>query len=166
MLTGQSVWGTGKEEQGGLGCAVSWDTIGGYGDVKRRLQQALEWPLKHAAAFKRLGLQAPRGILLYGPPGKAWGKNPAARLLRFWLLAHALASGSSCPILHVLAVVQRRHALLHLGGHRGAGCERPCDKGWCTGAGCSKTTLARASAGTSGMRLQVCCPSHALAIGT
>ena len=49
---------------------MSWDTIGGYGDVKRRLQQALEWPLKHAAAFKRLGLQAPHGILLYGPPGE------------------------------------------------------------------------------------------------
>jgi SpoVK/Ycf46/Vps4 family AAA+-type ATPase len=48
---------------------VSWDTIGGYDDVKRRLQQALEWPLKHAAAFARLGLQAPRGVLLYGPPG-------------------------------------------------------------------------------------------------
>ena len=56
---------------------MSWDTIGGYGDVKRRLQQALEWPLKHAAAFKRLGLQAPRGILLYGPPGEI-GACPTA----------------------------------------------------------------------------------------
>lgn len=49
--------------------AVSWHDIGGYGDVKERLHQALEWPIKHAAAFKRLGLHAPRGVLLYGPPG-------------------------------------------------------------------------------------------------
>ena len=49
--------------------AVSWRDIGGYGKVKERLQQALEWPVQHAGAFKRLGLHAPRGVLLYGPPG-------------------------------------------------------------------------------------------------
>jgi len=27
---------------------VSWDEVGGYADVKRRLQQAVEWPLQHA----------------------------------------------------------------------------------------------------------------------
>ncbi len=50
--------------------AVTWSDVGGYEDVKSRLRQALEWPIKHTAAFKRLGLLAPRGILLYGPPGK------------------------------------------------------------------------------------------------
>ena len=50
--------------------AVTWSDVGGYDDVKSRLRQALEWPIKHTAAFKRLGLLAPRGILLYGPPGK------------------------------------------------------------------------------------------------
>ena len=49
--------------------AVSWDSIGGLEDVKARLQQAVEWPLQHADAFARLGLQAPRGVLLHGPPG-------------------------------------------------------------------------------------------------
>lgn len=49
--------------------AVSWRDIGGYRKVKERLQQALEWPVLHAGAFKRLGLHAPRGVLLYGPPG-------------------------------------------------------------------------------------------------
>jgi ATP-dependent 26S proteasome regulatory subunit len=29
----------------------------------------VEWPLLHADAFARLGLSAPRGVLLYGPPG-------------------------------------------------------------------------------------------------
>ena len=48
---------------------TTWDDVGGLDDVKRRLQQAVEWPLKHADAFLRLGLSPPRGILLHGPPG-------------------------------------------------------------------------------------------------
>jgi SpoVK/Ycf46/Vps4 family AAA+-type ATPase len=48
---------------------ISWDDIGGLEDVKRRLRQAVEWPLLHAPAFARLGLRAPRGLLLHGPPG-------------------------------------------------------------------------------------------------
>jgi ATP-dependent 26S proteasome regulatory subunit len=49
---------------------VLWESIGGLEDVKARLQQAVEWPLQHAGAFQRLGLTAPRGILLHGPPGR------------------------------------------------------------------------------------------------
>ena len=37
--------------------------------MKARLRQAVEWPLQHADAFARLGLTAPRGVLLHGPPG-------------------------------------------------------------------------------------------------
>lgn len=50
--------------------AVLWESIGGLEDVKARLQQAVEWPLQHAEAFQRLGLTAPRGVLLHGPPGE------------------------------------------------------------------------------------------------
>lgn len=32
-------------------------------------RQAVEWPLRYAGAFARLGLTAPRGVLLHGPPG-------------------------------------------------------------------------------------------------
>ena len=48
---------------------MRWEDVGGLPDVKRRLRQAVEWPLLHRAAFQRLGLQPPRGVLLYGPPG-------------------------------------------------------------------------------------------------
>lgn len=48
---------------------VRWEDIGGLQEVKLRLQQAVEWPLRHGDAFERLGLEAPRGILLHGPPG-------------------------------------------------------------------------------------------------
>jgi transitional endoplasmic reticulum ATPase len=59
---------------GGLsgGSAVTstqWSEIGGAYDTKRRLQMAVEWPLQHADTFRALGLSAPRGILLHGPPG-------------------------------------------------------------------------------------------------
>lgn len=48
---------------------VSWEDIGGLHDVKKKLQQAVEWPIKHAAAFARLGISPARGVLLHGPPG-------------------------------------------------------------------------------------------------
>ncbi|GJP45679.1 hypothetical protein CLOM_g5035 [Closterium sp. NIES-68] len=49
--------------------AVTWDDVGGLGGVKKRLRMAVEWPLQHPAAFLRLGLTPPRGVLLHGPPG-------------------------------------------------------------------------------------------------
>ncbi|KAK8699693.1 hypothetical protein V6N13_115776 [Hibiscus sabdariffa] len=48
---------------------LSWDDIGGLKDLKKKLQQAVEWPIKHSAAFARLGISPVRGILLHGPPG-------------------------------------------------------------------------------------------------
>ncbi|NXA89752.1 SPAT5 protein, partial [Melanocharis versteri] len=48
---------------------VSWSDIGGLEDVKLKLKQAVEWPLKHPESFIRMGIQPPKGVLLYGPPG-------------------------------------------------------------------------------------------------
>lgn len=48
---------------------VLWSDIGGYEQVKLQIRQAVEWPLKHPEAFKRLAIKPPKGILLYGPPG-------------------------------------------------------------------------------------------------
>ncbi|KAL6536971.1 Cell division control protein 48 B [Orobanche minor] len=48
---------------------VSWDDIGGLNDLKKKLKQAVELPLKHSDAFSRLGISPVRGILLHGPPG-------------------------------------------------------------------------------------------------
>ncbi|KAK1798045.1 hypothetical protein P4O66_000543 [Electrophorus voltai] len=48
---------------------VRWSDIGGMEDVKLKLKQAVEWPLKHPEAFSRLGIAPPKGVLLYGPPG-------------------------------------------------------------------------------------------------
>ncbi|KAG0205994.1 hypothetical protein BGX28_002496 [Mortierella sp. GBA30] len=48
---------------------IQWTDIGGLEQVKRQLRQAVEWPVLYKDTFSRLGLKAPRGILLYGPPG-------------------------------------------------------------------------------------------------
>ncbi|RKP33727.1 P-loop containing nucleoside triphosphate hydrolase protein, partial [Dimargaris cristalligena] len=48
---------------------LTWADIGGLDQVKRQLQQAVEWPLLYPDTFRRLGLSTPAGILLYGPPG-------------------------------------------------------------------------------------------------
>ncbi|KAK3609198.1 hypothetical protein CHS0354_003178 [Potamilus streckersoni] len=48
---------------------VLWEQIGGLEDVKQKIKQAVEWPLRHSEAFARMGLPCPRGVLLYGPPG-------------------------------------------------------------------------------------------------
>ncbi|CAA2955613.1 cell division control 48 homolog B [Olea europaea subsp. europaea] len=48
---------------------VSWDDIGGLKDLKKKLQQAVECPIKYSSSFARLGLSPTCGILLHGPPG-------------------------------------------------------------------------------------------------
>ncbi len=48
---------------------VRWEDVGGLSEVKQRLVEAIEWPLKYPERFERLGIRPPKGILLYGPPG-------------------------------------------------------------------------------------------------
>jgi len=56
---------------------IKWSDVGGMGDVKQELIEAVEWPLKHPGSFKRLGVKPPKGILLYGAPGT--GKTMLAK---------------------------------------------------------------------------------------
>ena len=48
---------------------TQWSDVGGLEEIKSKLIQSVEWPLLHAETFIQLGIQAPRGILLHGPPG-------------------------------------------------------------------------------------------------
>lgn len=48
---------------------VTWQDIGGLDDLKLKLQQAVEWPIKHPEVFAKMGISAPKGVLMYGPPG-------------------------------------------------------------------------------------------------
>ena len=48
---------------------VALDDVGDMADVKQMLTEAVLWPLTYPDTFARLGVQPPRGVLLYGPPG-------------------------------------------------------------------------------------------------
>ncbi|KAI0738851.1 AAA family ATPase [Daedaleopsis nitida] len=48
---------------------VRYSDIGGQAETIQKLRECVEWPLLHPEAFARLGVRAPRGVLLYGPPG-------------------------------------------------------------------------------------------------
>jgi transitional endoplasmic reticulum ATPase len=48
---------------------VTLDDVGDMAEVKQVLTEAVLWPLTYPDTFTRLGVQPPRGVLLYGPPG-------------------------------------------------------------------------------------------------
>lgn len=48
---------------------VRWTDIGGQKDLKLKLRQAVEWPLKFPDSFRKMGITPPKGVLMYGPPG-------------------------------------------------------------------------------------------------
>lgn len=48
---------------------VDYSTIGGLGEQIRELRESIELPLMNPELFLRVGIQPPKGVLLYGPPG-------------------------------------------------------------------------------------------------
>ena len=49
--------------------SISYEDIGGIKNQVSRLREMIELPLRHPELFKRLGVEAPKGVLLHGPPG-------------------------------------------------------------------------------------------------
>lgn len=58
---------------------VKWEDIGGLDEVKQKLMEAVEWPLKYPDLFQQANTKPPKGILLSGPPGT--GKTLVAKAL-------------------------------------------------------------------------------------
>jgi transitional endoplasmic reticulum ATPase len=48
---------------------VTLDQVGDMVEVKQALTEAVLWPLRYPDSFARLGVDPPRGVLVYGPPG-------------------------------------------------------------------------------------------------
>jgi transitional endoplasmic reticulum ATPase len=69
---------------------VEWTDIGGLADVKRELQEAVEWPLRYPDLYGALSHTLTKGILLHGPSGT--GKT---------LLAKAVATESEANFISV-----------------------------------------------------------------
>src|SRR5579872_3169605 len=69
---------------------VKWSEIGGLEQVKKELQEAVEWPLKFPDLYKIIGYTMPKGVLLYGASGT--GKT---------MLAKAVATESEANFISV-----------------------------------------------------------------
>jgi len=80
--------GEGADRERGL--KVSYEDIGGLNKEIQRIREMIELPLKYPEVFDRLGIEAPKGVLLHGPPG--CGKT---------LIARAVASETSANFFHV-----------------------------------------------------------------
>lgn len=70
---------------------VSWDHIGGLEIQKQEVQEVVELPLTKPELFKKIGIEPPKGVLLYGEPGN--GKT---------LLAKAVAASTNSTFIEVV----------------------------------------------------------------
>jgi transitional endoplasmic reticulum ATPase len=69
---------------------ITYDDVGGLKDIILKVREMVELPLRHPEIFERLGIDPPKGILLYGAPGT--GKT---------LLAKAVANESDSNFYYV-----------------------------------------------------------------
>ena len=69
---------------------VSWEDIGGLQQTKDRLQEMVEWPQRYPDRFEKMGIEVPKGILMYGMPGT--GKT---------LLAKAVANEANANFISI-----------------------------------------------------------------
>lgn len=69
---------------------VTYKDIGGMNTELQQVREVVELPLKYPQLFERLGIDAPKGVLLFGPPG--CGKTMTAR---------AVAGETSAHFIHI-----------------------------------------------------------------
>eukprot|EP00731_Ephydatia_muelleri_P018210 Em0011g250a len=48
---------------------VTWEDVGGLEEVKRELQELVQYPVEHPEKFLQFGMTPSKGVLFYGPPG-------------------------------------------------------------------------------------------------
>ena len=70
---------------------MSYSDIGGLDTQKQEVREAVELPLTHFELYKQIGIDPPRGVLMYGPPG--CGKT---------MLAKAVAHHTTASFIRVV----------------------------------------------------------------
>jgi transitional endoplasmic reticulum ATPase len=75
------------EKEGG---GVTYEDIGGLHREIQKIREMIELPLKYPEIFERLGIEAPKGVLMHGPPG--CGKT---------LIARAVANETAARFFHI-----------------------------------------------------------------
>ncbi len=73
-----------------VGVKITYEDIGGLGKEIKKIREMIELPLKHPELFEKLGIEAPKGVLLHGPPG--CGKT---------LIAKAVANETNTYFIHI-----------------------------------------------------------------
>ncbi|MDQ7779785.1 MAG: CDC48 family AAA ATPase [Planctomycetota bacterium] len=82
--------GVGKSPDQHAARSLSYEDVGGLKPQLQRVRELIELPLRHPEVFERLGIDAPKGVLLHGPPG--CGKT---------LIARAIAHETEAKFFHV-----------------------------------------------------------------
>merc|ERR1711990_450276 len=70
---------------------VAYNDIGGLDIQKQEIREAVELPLTHGDLYRQIGIDPPRGVLMYGPPG--CGKT---------MLAKAVANATDAAFIRVV----------------------------------------------------------------
>lgn len=68
---------------------VTYEDIGGIQDAVKKVREMIELPLRHPELFERLGVEPPKGVLLFGPPGT--GKTLLAKAVANEAGAHFIS---------------------------------------------------------------------------
>ena len=92
MVTTKTVFHiTDKDQASGHGVPqIAYEDIGGLKEEIQKVREMIELPLRHPEIFEKLGIEAPKGVLLHGAPGT--GKT---------LLAKAVANESDAHFISI-----------------------------------------------------------------